>query len=83
MDEDDVGVAAPARVERLAGALAHNANLDAGLRPEEREQMLEQAGIRRRCGGRHGDLAGGGRRGLRRGGNSRRGEEADGEQKAT
>jgi hypothetical protein len=43
--EDDVGVAAPAGVERLAGALADDADLDAGLRLEQRQEVVEQAGI--------------------------------------
>ena len=30
MDEHDVGIAAPRRVERLAGALGHHLHLDAG-----------------------------------------------------
>ena len=36
MHEYDVGIAAPASVERLAGALRHNFHLDAGLLLEQR-----------------------------------------------
>jgi hypothetical protein len=44
VDEQHVRVAAPSGVERLAGALRHHAHLDAGLRLEQRQEVLEQAG---------------------------------------
>ena len=37
MDEDDVGIAAPGGVERLAGALCDHLHVDAGLRLEDRQ----------------------------------------------
>ncbi len=51
VDEDDVGVAAAAGVERLAGALRHHLHVDAGLGLEQRQDVAEQAGILRRGGG--------------------------------
>ena len=53
MDEHHVGIAAPAGVERLAGALRHHLHVDAGLRLEQRQDVAEQAGILGR--GRRGD----------------------------
>ena len=47
MDEDDVGIAAAAGVERLAGALRDDADLDAGLRLEQGQDVAKQAGILR------------------------------------
>jgi hypothetical protein len=49
--EQHVGVAAPAGVERLAGALRHHLHIDAGLGLEQRQDMAEQAGVLRRGGG--------------------------------
>ena len=49
--EHHVGVAAPAGVERLAGALRHHLHVDAGLGLEQRQDMAEQAGVLRRGGG--------------------------------
>ena len=37
MHEDDVGIAAPRRVERLAGAQRHDLHVDAGARLEQRQ----------------------------------------------
>ena len=48
--EHHVGVAAPAGVERLAGALRHHLHVDAGLGLEQRQDVAEQAGILRRGG---------------------------------
>ena len=48
--EHHVGVAAPAGVERLPGALRDHLHVDAGLRLEERQDVAEQAGVLRRCG---------------------------------
>jgi hypothetical protein len=41
--EDDVGVAAAAGVQRLAGAHGHHAHVDAGGGLEGRQQVAEQA----------------------------------------
>src|SRR6185503_12270586 len=52
--EHDVGVAAPAQVERLAGAEGHYAYVYPGLLLEDGQQMLEKArllGRGRRCDG--------------------------------
>ena len=43
MHEHHVGVAAPADVERLAGAERHHAHRDAGVPREDRQDMAEQA----------------------------------------
>ena len=43
MNEYDVGVAAPAGVERLAGALRHHLHVDAGLGLEQRQDMAKQS----------------------------------------
>jgi len=40
-----VGIAAPAGIERLAGALRHHLHVDAGLGLEDRQQVAEQAGV--------------------------------------
>ena len=55
--EHHVGVAAPAHVERLAGAERHHAHLDAGLLLEDGQQVLEQAGLLGRGGRGDGDVA--------------------------
>ncbi len=49
--EHHVGVAAPAGVERLAGALRDHAHVDAGLLLEQRQDVAEQAGVLGRGGG--------------------------------
>ena len=51
--EHDVGVAAPADIERLAGAQRDDANLDAGLLLVDRQQIAEQSRLLGR--GRRGD----------------------------
>ena len=48
--EHHVGIAAPAGVERLAGALRDDLHVDAGLGLEQRQDVAEQAGILRRGG---------------------------------
>ena len=48
--EHHVGVAAPAGVERLAGALRHHLHVDAGLGLEQRQDVAEQAGVLGRGG---------------------------------
>ena len=55
--EHHVGVAAPAHVERLAGAERHHAHLDAGLLLEDRQQVLEEARLLGRGGRGDGDEA--------------------------
>jgi hypothetical protein len=52
--ELDVGIAAPAQVERLPGTHRHHAHLDPGLLLVDRQQVAEQAallGRRGRCDG--------------------------------
>ena len=51
MNEHDIGIAAPRRIERLAGALRDHPHLDASLRLEQRQEMAEQARILGRGGG--------------------------------
>ena len=53
--EHHVGIAAPAGVERLTGALRDHLHVDAGLGLEQRQDVAEQAGILRRGGRRHDD----------------------------
>ena len=48
--EHHVGVAAPAGVERLAGALRDHLHVDAGLGLEQRQDVAEQAGVLGRGG---------------------------------
>ncbi len=55
MHEHNVGVAAAAGIERLAGALRHDLHLDAGLGLEHRQDMAEQTGVLRRRGRRDHD----------------------------
>jgi hypothetical protein len=55
MHEHHIGVAAPAGVERLTGALRQDLHVDSRFRLEQRQDVAEQAGILRRCGGRHHD----------------------------
>ena len=42
VDEHDVGVAAAAGIERLAGALRDHLHIDSGLGLEQRQDMAEQ-----------------------------------------
>ena len=51
--ENDVGIAAAAGVERLAGTLRDDFHLDPGLLLEQRQNVSKQAGILRRGGRRH------------------------------
>jgi hypothetical protein len=55
MDEDDVGVAAPPGLQRLAGALRDHPHLDAGRRLEHRQDVVEQARLLGRGGRGHRD----------------------------
>jgi hypothetical protein len=48
MHEHDVGFTAPAGIERLARPLRQDFHSDTGLLREERQQVVEQAGIPRR-----------------------------------
>jgi hypothetical protein len=50
MDQDHVGIAAPAHLERLAGAERHHAHLHAALLLVERQQVLEESRLLGRCG---------------------------------
>ena len=45
VDEDDVGIAAPREIQRLARAERDDAHLDAGLPLEDRQQNAEQPGL--------------------------------------
>ncbi len=53
MHEYDVGIPAPAGVERLASSLRDDFHVDAGLLLEQRQNVAKQPGILRRCGRRH------------------------------
>jgi hypothetical protein len=55
VDERDIGVAALAQVERLAGAERHHAHLNPGLLLERGQQVLEQTALLGRSGGSDGD----------------------------
>ena len=55
VDEERVGVAAAADVERLAGADRDHAHLDPGLRSEYRQEVGEQARLLGRGGRGEGD----------------------------
>ena len=45
MHEDEIGVAAPRRVERLSGALRQHMHVNPGLPREDREDRAEEPGI--------------------------------------
>jgi hypothetical protein len=49
--EHDVGIAAPAGIERLAGALCDDLHIDPALCLEQRQDVTKQAGILGRRGG--------------------------------
>src|SRR5262249_24563855 len=51
MHENHVGIAAARGVERLAGTLGDDFNVDAGLGLEQRQDVAEQARVLRRSGG--------------------------------
>src|SRR5262249_49325365 len=51
MHENHVGIAAARGVERLAGTLCDDFNIDAGLGLEQRQDVAEQPGVLRRSGG--------------------------------
>jgi hypothetical protein len=68
MHEDDVGIAAPRHVQRLAGAQRDDAHLDAAGLLEGRQQVAEQTRLLGRGGRGDGDeaLLGGGQAGASR-----------------
>ena len=55
VNENNIGIATSRCIERLARALRNDFHLNARLRLEERQEMIEQAGILRRCGRGHND----------------------------
>ncbi len=57
MHEDHIGIAAPADIERLAGAECDHAHRDAGGAGELRQDMAKEAGLLRAGGAGDGDAA--------------------------
>jgi hypothetical protein len=75
VDQHHIGIAAPGRVEGLAGAEGDHLHGDAGLGLEQRQQVLEQAGLLGGGGGGDDDR---GRLGPNAGGGAEGEQEAEG-----
>ncbi len=74
--EHDVGIAAPAGIERLPRALRDHLHANASLGLEQRQDVIEQAGVLGGCGRRHNDRFFLGKRGRGEGQKDREKENA-------